>query len=164
MDDPRALPQRNPRKSSRCGDVHYTTALPPKAEVRGDASPHRAADAACCCRRGDRITRLVLLRFRRPDCMAGHVRLELRNVVANYPFERSHGFAGIQPNSGHGDNSRLSCGVRRRSSGLMPDLVGSPALARYGGDLEPGKAGFGAGWAAICLYGRGVYGRARPPS
>jgi Protein of unknown function (DUF2778) len=47
---------------------------------------------------------------RRPDCMAGHVRLELRNVVANYPFERSHRFAGIQPNSGHRDCSRLSCG------------------------------------------------------
>jgi hypothetical protein len=27
------------------------------------------------------------------DCMAGHVRLELRNVVANDPFERSHRFA-----------------------------------------------------------------------
>src|SRR5207249_8118205 len=25
----------------------------------------------------------------RPDCVAGHGRLELRNVVANYPFERS---------------------------------------------------------------------------
>jgi hypothetical protein len=27
---------------------------------------------------------------KRPDCVAGHVRLELRNVVAKYPFERSH--------------------------------------------------------------------------
>ena len=26
----------------------------------------------------------------RPDCLAGHVRLELRNVVAKYLFERSH--------------------------------------------------------------------------
>ena len=42
--------------------------------------------------------------------MAGHVRLELTNVVANYPFERSHRFAGIQPNSGYRDYSRLSCG------------------------------------------------------
>jgi hypothetical protein len=25
-------------------------------------------------------------------CMAGHVRLELRNVVAKYPFESSHRF------------------------------------------------------------------------
>jgi len=47
----------------------------------------------------------------RPDCLAGHVRLELRNVATNYPFERSHRFAGIQPNSGFGDYSRLSCGV-----------------------------------------------------
>src|SRR5256885_9578681 len=35
----------------------------------------------------------------RPDCMAGHVRLELRNVAINYPFVRAHRFAGIQPNS-----------------------------------------------------------------
>jgi Phasin protein len=34
---------------------------------------------------------------------AGH-RLD---VVANYPFERSHRFAGIQPNSGHRDYSRF---------------------------------------------------------
>jgi hypothetical protein len=26
--------------------------------------------------------------------MAGHVRLELRNVGAKYPFERAHGFPG----------------------------------------------------------------------
>jgi hypothetical protein len=36
---------------------------------------------------------------------------KLRNVGANYPFERSHRFAGIQPNSAHRDYSRLSCGV-----------------------------------------------------
>jgi len=41
---------------------------------------------------------------------------DLRNVVANYPFERSHRFAGIQSNSGHRDNWRLSCGVRRVSA------------------------------------------------
>jgi hypothetical protein len=47
----------------------------------------------------------------RPDCVAGHTRLELRNVAANYPFERSHRFPGIQPNSRHRDYSRLSCRV-----------------------------------------------------
>ena len=64
----------------------------------------------------------------RPDCLAGHVGLELRNVDANYPFERSHKFAGIQPNSGHGDHSRLSCsaGIRRtfrakRACGVITD-------------------------------------------
>jgi hypothetical protein len=49
-------------------------------------------------------------RAKETDCVAGHVRLELTNVVANYPFERSHRFAGIQPNSGYRDYSRLSCG------------------------------------------------------
>src|SRR5712671_7037884 len=34
---------------------------------------------------------------------------DLRNVVANYPFERSHRFVGIQSNSGDRDYSRLSC-------------------------------------------------------
>jgi len=36
---------------------------------------------------------------------------DLRNVDANYPFERSHRLAEIQPNSGFGGYSRLSCGV-----------------------------------------------------
>ncbi len=43
--------------------------------------------------------------------MAGHVGLELRNVVAKYPFETSLRFAGIQPNSGHRDYSRFRCGI-----------------------------------------------------
>src|SRR2546427_6702999 len=34
---------------------------------------------------------------RETDCVAGHVRLEIRNVVANYPLERSHRFPEIQP-------------------------------------------------------------------
>jgi hypothetical protein len=33
--------------------------------------------------------------LRETDCVAGHVRFELRNVVASYPFERSDSFAGI---------------------------------------------------------------------
>src|SRR5215472_4987526 len=33
----------------------------------------------------------------------------LGNVGAKYPFEGSDRFAGIKPNSSHGDNSRLSC-------------------------------------------------------
>ena len=45
----------------------------------------------------------------RLDWLAGHVRFELRNVVANYPFENSRRFAGNQSNSGQGDHSRLSC-------------------------------------------------------
>jgi len=42
--------------------------------------------------------------------MVGHVGLKLKNVRANYPFERPHRFRGVKPNSGHGDYSRLSCG------------------------------------------------------
>src|SRR6516164_8664598 len=36
---------------------------------------------------------------------------DLRNVGANYAFEKSRRFAGSEPNSGHGDHSRLSCGA-----------------------------------------------------
>jgi hypothetical protein len=49
--------------------------------------------------------------LQRPDCVAGHVGFELRNVVANYFFERSRRFPGFQPNSGHRDHSRLRCGA-----------------------------------------------------
>src|SRR6266550_3246963 len=40
------------------------------------------------------------------DWLAGHVRLELRNVGAKYPFESSYRFPGIQANSCHRDHSR----------------------------------------------------------
>src|SRR5215831_19704953 len=36
---------------------------------------------------------------------------DLRNVVGNYPFERSHRFPGARPNFSHRDYSRLSCDV-----------------------------------------------------
>src|SRR6516165_9937738 len=51
------------------------------------------------------------------DCVAGHVRFELRNVVANYPFENSRRFVGNQPNSGQGDHSRLSCNAGDKQLG-----------------------------------------------
>jgi hypothetical protein len=51
--------------------------------------------------------------------LAGVGGLELRNVAANYPFERSLRFPGIQTNPGDRDDSRLSCGVRKRSSSQM---------------------------------------------
>ena len=52
--------------------------------------------------------------------MAGVGGLELRNVVAKYPFERSHRFPGIQPNFGHRDYSRLSCGVEDTQMFSLP--------------------------------------------
>ena len=51
-------------------------------------------------------------------CLAGHVRFELRNVGANYPFERSHGFPGIKLKSGHRDYSRVE--LQRRDAQLGP--------------------------------------------
>src|SRR5215211_2041670 len=52
--------------------------------------------------------------------LAELVGLELRNVVAKYRLERSHGFPGIRPNSGHRDYSRLSCGVWETQLGPKP--------------------------------------------
>src|SRR5215831_19661187 len=49
-----------------------------------------------------------------------HVRLELRDVVAKYPFEKSHRFPVIEPNSGRRDYSRSSYDDGSRSSGLVP--------------------------------------------
>src|SRR5262249_25857597 len=40
------------------------------------------------CRVSRRFERCSHVSFGRPDCLAGHVRLELRNVVANYPYSR----------------------------------------------------------------------------
>jgi hypothetical protein len=54
---------------------------------------------------------------------------DLRNVVAKYPFERSHRFPEIQPNSRDGDYSRLSCGVRETQ--LRPNArISAGMLAR----------------------------------
>src|ERR1700757_3472419 len=42
---------------------------------------------------------------------------DLRNVVAKYPFERSHRFPELQPRSGRRDYSRLSCDVGDTQAG-----------------------------------------------
>jgi hypothetical protein len=69
-------------------------------------------------------------RAQRRDCVAGVVGLELRNVVGNYPFERSHRFHGIQPNSGHRDDSRLSCSIGHTQLGPNARIsAGMPAGA-----------------------------------
>ena len=58
---------------------------------------------------------------------------DLRNVGANYPFERSHRFAGIQPNASYRDHSRLSCAtgdtqLGPRAAGIFSKRF-SPTLA-----------------------------------
>src|SRR6266542_325753 len=69
----------------------------------------------------------------RPDCVAGVVGLELRNVGANYPFEKSRRFPAIQPNLVTGDGSRLSCGVADTAildPRLYPLVIGSGCATR----------------------------------
>ena len=66
------------------------------------------------------------------DWLAEQVGLELRNVVAKYPFERSHGFPGIQPNSGHRDYSRLSCACGNRSTASILPILDIKHMAEVG--------------------------------
>src|SRR5213595_2876685 len=47
---------------------------------------------------------------------------DLRNVVAKYPFERSHRFPLTEPNSGRRDYSRSSCGVADMQLGRKPGI------------------------------------------
>src|SRR5262249_52470992 len=84
------------------------------AKYHRAACPKRIRRAVCLSAAGDRGWQARTAPTE-TDCVAGHVRLELRNVVANYPFERSHRFPVIQPNSGRRDYSRSSCDGGRRS-------------------------------------------------
>jgi hypothetical protein len=83
------------------------------------------------------------------DYVAGHEGLELRNVDANYPLDGSHRFAEIQPNSGLGDYSRLSCGVGDTQLGRRPGSLGRDACA---GDTSRARADLPAGRAAAPLF------------
>src|SRR5258707_12531635 len=59
---------------------------------------------------------------------------DLKNVGAKYPFENSHRFPGIRPNSGHRDHSRLSCSVAetqlRPRARFSPGMLARPLLNR----------------------------------
>jgi hypothetical protein len=55
---------------------------------------------------------------------------DLRNVVSNYPFERSHRFPGFQPDSGHREYSRLGCGVEETQLGRSARISVTSAAGR----------------------------------
>jgi hypothetical protein len=76
--------------------------MPKFASQRPHHAPRSAGNTRLFSYRGHGLQRRY--------CLAGHVGLELKNVGKNYPFESSHGFPVIKPNSGHRDYSRLSCG------------------------------------------------------
>ena len=58
---------------------------------------------------------------------------DLRNVAINYPLVRAHRFAGIQPNSGRRDYSRLSCGVGDTQLGPNMNPTFLAAVKSHGG-------------------------------
>jgi hypothetical protein len=67
----------------------------------------------------------------------------LRNVGANYPFERSRRFPAIQPDLVTGDGSRLSCGVEDTAildPRLCPLVIGERVrdkIAKTQPDVRP---------------------------
>ena len=72
---------------------------------------------------------------------------DLRNVVAKYPLERSHGFPRIQPNSVHRDYSRLRCGVgetqlgpsTRISAGVLTRTLVAAGYSGHTGSRDSGR-------------------------
>src|SRR6516225_6926461 len=58
-------------------------------------------------------------------------------MFAKYPFERSHRFPMNPAKSGDRDYSRLSCGVGRRSSGLVPGSRQDACAGRNCRDFLP---------------------------
>jgi hypothetical protein len=92
--------------------------------------------------------------------MAGHVRLELKNVGANYPFERSRRFRGIKANSADRDYSPLSCGGGEMQLGPSAIAVGLHCrrwrdFARIQRQQGNKLVGSGAGEPALPL-GQGI--------
>src|SRR6516162_6703521 len=64
---------------------------------------------------------------------------DLRNVVAKSPFERSHRFPVIQPNSGCRDYSRLSCDGGRVARAYCQDrgrMLALAGIAAFSADAE----------------------------
>src|SRR6516165_2592850 len=95
---------RSPWRSSQATRATYSRSAPPDQSARSARPARPLKRTALLAKPMNGINAP-----QRPDCVAGHVRFELRDVVANYPFEKSRRFAAIQPNFGHGDHSRLSC-------------------------------------------------------
>jgi len=82
-----------------------------------------------------RKDRLASRSSARPDCVAGHVRLELRNVGNNYPFDKSRRFPEILTNSSHRDYSLLSCGGGETQLGPSAGLS-QPGFRVRSGEVE----------------------------
>ena len=61
----------------------------------------------------------------------------ISEMFAKYPFERSHRFPMNPAKSGDRDYSRLSCGVGRRSSGLVPGSRQDACAGRNCRDFLP---------------------------
>jgi GAF domain-containing protein/histidine kinase len=92
-DDPH-LGQRLQEASSRIMAIGRASCpIRLQEEPRCAASPVLRLAMAARCRFPDRSH----LSLERPDCVAGHVGLELRNVGKNYLFEKSHTFPWAKP-------------------------------------------------------------------
>ena len=87
----------------------------------------------------------------RPDWLAGQTGFELRNVVAKYPIGKVAQIPGIQPNSGHRDYSRSSCGIGDTQLG---SFIGSLTDRHYvGNGPQACKACGQQGWSSRYTQG-----------
>ena len=84
----------------------------PASSIRGLKSA-----LALSTRGGSRVPELGTLGSVRGALSNERPYRDLRNVGENYPFERSHRFPVIQPNSGQGDHSSLSCSAGDKQLG-----------------------------------------------
>src|SRR6516164_2923932 len=118
---------RSPWRSSQATRATYSRSAPPDQSARSARPARPLKRTALLAKPMNGINAP-----QRPDCVAGHVRFELRNVVANYPFEKSRRFGGIQPNSGPGDHSHLSCsaGDTQLGAGFWPGSARALAIMR----------------------------------
>src|SRR6516225_11362890 len=126
---------RSPWRSSQATRATYSRSAPPDQSARSARPARPLKRTALLAKPMNGINAP-----QRPDCVAGYVGLELGNVDANYPFERSHRFAGIQPDSGFGDYSRLSCGVGQRPCRTLAEDPGrTQSRAAYPQARSPGR-------------------------
>jgi hypothetical protein len=112
---PRVPQKSQPRNARRensvvaCAEIPRALRLCRKLDSRARQEQAQNADKIDAPRRAKTATLSVAY------MLAGVGGLELRNVASNYLFESSRGFPRSEPNSGHGDHSRLS---RRRDTQL----------------------------------------------
>ena len=128
--------QRKPRVSG----AEFRRNVEPENRTGG----YRSTDSRLALRLRSRCDSDHKNAFFTAHCLAGHVRLELRNAVANYLFESLHRFAGVQP-SGLQHRCLYTAPFRLQSS------VAHGLLRPRGHSSSCGCCLAGGGWSTIFI-------------